>query len=352
MAKILVGMSGGVDSAVTAYLLKAAGHEAVGITLRTWRNEYGTDSRCCEIDDAARTAEILGIPYYAINCTASFREKVVEPFMDDYFLGRTPNPCIGCNRDIKWEELIKAANTMGADYIATGHYASIDKTDTGRLAVKKADSAAKDQTYMLYRLSQEMLERTIMPLGKLTKERVREIARSAGIPVYDKPDSQEICFITEGDYGDFIERERNEASPPGDFVLEDGSIAGHHRGIIHYTVGQRRGLGIAANSRLFVKEIDAVNNRIILSEEKGLLKGKILINDIYYMGISELSENERLLTDVKIRYNHKGQEAFIKKISGDKAEITFKEPVKAAAPGQAAVCYDKEGRVLLGGTIM
>ena len=206
MKRVLVGMSGGVDSAAAAYLLQKEGYEVCGVTLRTWDAGDGSESRCCEIDDAQRVAHRLGIRHYALNCVADFSGKVVDPFVRSYLEGQTPNPCIECNRYVKWEKMLYAAKVMEADYVATGHYAHVVRLANGRYTVKKARHAAKDQTYMLYKLSQEQLAATLMPLGDYTKEEVRRIALEAGLPVAQKPDSQEICFVTDGHYADFIEQ--------------------------------------------------------------------------------------------------------------------------------------------------
>ena len=205
MKKVLVGMSGGVDSAVAAYLLQKEGYEVCGVTLRTWDAGDGTESRCCEIDDARRVSNALGISFYPLNCVGDFSRSVVEPFIQSYLDGKTPNPCIECNRYLKWDKMLYAAKVMQADYVATGHYAHIIRLENGRYTVKRADFAAKDQTYMLYKLSQEQLASTLMPLGAYSKDQVRKIAQEAGLPVAHKPDSQEICFVTDGHYADFIE---------------------------------------------------------------------------------------------------------------------------------------------------
>ena len=249
--RVIVGMSGGVDSAVAALLLKEAGYEVIGVTLRTWESDDGSESRCCEIDDARDTARQLGIAYHVFNCLSDFRRHVVSPFVDAYLHGLTPNPCVNCNRFVKWERMMFYANILGADSIATGHYASVVRLGNGRYTLQKADYAQKDQTYMLWRLTQEQLSRTLMPLGRLTKQEVRSIAEQAGLPVADKPDSQEICFVPDGSYADFIAAQAEHYKPDeGNFVDEQGKFLGRHKGVIHYTVGQRKGLGIALRNLL------------------------------------------------------------------------------------------------------
>ena len=246
MSRVIVGMSGGVDSAVAAYLLKQQGYEVLGVTLRVWGSDEEGDSRCCEIDEARRICQLLDIKYHPHNVTALFKESVVNPFIDAYLEGLTPNPCIECNRFVKWAKMIELADIFQADYVATGHYAYIDKLDNGRFAVRKASQISKDQTYMLYKLTQEQLSRTLMPLGGYTKAEVRKIAEDAGLPCAHKEESQEICFVTEGRYTDFISEHTDKTLPgEGNFVDEYGNILGRHKGIHQYTVGQRKGLGIA-----------------------------------------------------------------------------------------------------------
>ncbi|MBR0382045.1 MAG: tRNA 2-thiouridine(34) synthase MnmA [Eubacterium sp.] len=347
MAKVIAGMSGGVDSAVCAYLLKKEGHDVTGVLLRT----TSAENRCCEIDDARRASWEIGIKFYTQNCISDFDNKIMDPFIRDYLRGVTPNPCVLCNPLIKWERLLFYADILKADYIATGHYASIVKKDNGRYTVKRASQAAKDQTYMLYRLSQEQLRRTLMPLGDFSKEEVREIARKAGLPVAEKKDSQEICFVTKGNYADFIEKKAGEASSEGNFVDESGLILGKHKGIIHYTVGQRKGLGLALGYPAYVKEIRAGENEVVIGKEDSLYSREIICQDLNFMSIDGLKTGEETEGLVKIRYHHNGQPAKIIMPEDNKVKIIFDEPVKAASPGQSAVFYDEEGCVIGGGII-
>ena len=352
MSKVIVGMSGGVDSAVAAYLLKQAGHDVAGVTLRTWQSSSGEESRCCEIDDARETARIIGIPYYVFNCTDAFEKKIIKPFIDNYIHGMTPNPCVICNREIKLERLLYYSKVLGAEFVATGHYASIIKLDNGRYTVGKAIHEEKDQAYMLYRLTQDQLKKTLMPLGALSKQEVRDIANKAGIQVASKPDSQEICFVTDGDYADFISRNSDAVIPgEGCFVDESGKILGKHKGIIHYTVGQRKGLGIALGYPAYIKKINANTNEIVLgtTEETGCKT--IICNDLNFMSIAGLKENERINCPVKIRYRHQGQSAVLVKDGDDRIRVEFDKPVRSAAPGQSAVFYDKRGYLIGGGII-
>ncbi|MBO4422692.1 MAG: tRNA 2-thiouridine(34) synthase MnmA [Clostridia bacterium] len=352
MAKVIVGMSGGVDSAVAAYLLKQAGHDVVGVTLRTWVGDNGEDSRCCEIDDARETARTIGIPYYVFNCISDFEEKIVRPFSDCYIRGLTPNPCVICNREIKWARLLYYAELLQADFVATGHYACTVKLQNGRYTVKKALHAEKDQTYMLYRLSQSQLEKTLMPLGGYSKSEVRAIAEAAGIRVASKPDSQEICFVTDGDYADFIASHTDAALPgEGNFVDESGNILGRHKGIVHYTVGQRKGLGIALGRPAYIKKICADNNEIVLGTSDDVRCTELICGDLCFMSVPEPRTGEKLRCLVKVRYRHPGQYATLEKKEDGRLLISFDEPVRSAAPGQSAVFYDGDGCVVGGGII-
>ena len=352
MAKVIVGMSGGVDSAVCAYLLKASGYDVIGVTLKTWVAADGKESRCCEIDDARLVADQIGIPYYAVNCISEFQKCVIDPFVQAYIHGLTPNPCIGCNRYIKWDRMLDFAKSMQAEYIATGHYASVVRLENGRYTVQQADHIAKDQTYMLYKLSQEQLAHTLMPLGKLTKEQVRAIAVQAGISVAQKPDSQEICFVPEGNYADYIEENAECDLPPeGNFVNEDGKMLGRHKGIIHYTVGQRKGLGIALGEPAYVKEIRTETNEVVLAPDSSLYRDTVVCGDVNFMSIAPLAVGEKIRCLAKIRYHHTPQSAELEMLDEDTVQIRFDAPVRAVTPGQSAVFYDEEHRVVGGGVI-
>lgn len=352
MPKVVVGMSGGVDSAVAAYLLKQEGYEVIGVTLRTWESGEGEESRCCEIDDARDSARIIGIPFYAFNCLSEFKDQIVRTFMEDYLHGRTPNPCVICNRLIKWERLLYHADVLQADYVATGHYASVMKLPNGRYTVRKAEHAEKDQTYMLYRLSQEQLKRTLMPLGAYSKEEVRAIAEKIGLSVAQKPDSQEICFVTDGNYAEFIE-EHSESGIPGEgnYVDEDGNVLGTHKGIIHYTVGQRKRLGIALGKPAYVKKIRPETNEVVLSTAEDFRVTGLLCTDVNFMGIPEPPDGETVRCLVKVRYRHPGVPAAVEKLQDGRYRVTFTEPVRSAAPGQSAVFYDENDCVAGGGII-
>ena len=352
ISRVVVGLSGGVDSAVAAYLLKEQGYQVIGVTLRTWEAESGAYSRCCEISDARRVAAQLEIPFYNINSLPEFREHVTGPFVEAYINGLTPNPCVECNRCIKWDKMIETADMMQADYVATGHYAHVIKLDNGRYTVKTADHAEKDQTYMLYRLTQDQLKRTIMPLGALSKDEVREIAKKADLFVANKPDSQEICFVTDGNYAEYIEyNSETEVPGEGNFVDEDGNILGRHKGIIHYTIGQRKGLGIALGHPVFVKEINAEKNEVVLSLEDALFTNEVICGRLNFLSIPGIESGEEIRANAKIRYHHKPQAATLSMIGEDKLKIVFDEPVRAATPGQSSVFYDENGCVIGGGVI-
>ena len=310
MERVVVGMSGGVDSAVCAYLLKMQGYDVYGVTLRTWVGDSGEESRCCEINDARAIADALDIPYYVHDCQAEFKSCVTDPFITDYVRGITPNPCIECNRKLKWNKMIEMADNLGAAFVATGHYATVEQLPNNRYTVKRADSLAKDQTYMLYKLTQEQLSRTLMPLGPLTKEEVRRVAKAAGIPVADKADSQEICFVSDDDYAGYIEANYDGPLPgEGDFVDEDGNVLGRHKGVIHYTVGQRKGLGIAFGHPMYVKRIDTARNEVILSDNESLFTDTVVCSDINMMGIPDIDPGTKIRCRAKVRYRHEPEDA-------------------------------------------
>ncbi|MCR4605258.1 MAG: tRNA 2-thiouridine(34) synthase MnmA [Eubacterium sp.] len=352
MSKVIVGMSGGVDSAVAAYLLQLAGYEVIGVTLKNWLAAEGESNRCCEIDDARMVCDRLGINYFVKNCFSEFENSVTKPFVESYMKGLTPNPCIECNKYVKWKKMLDAADDMQAEFIATGHYASVVQHDNGRFTVKKATHVKKDQTYMLYKLTQEQLSRTIMPLGRMSKDEVRNVAEKAGLPVANKPDSQEICFVSDDDYANYIEDHAETELPgEGDFVDEEGNLLGKHKGIIHYTIGQRKGLGIALGYPAFVKNIDVEKNQVVLSSNEALFEKTVICRDVNFLSIEDLQNRESIRCYAKIRYHHDPQIASVERIDGESIRISFDEPVRAVTPGQSAVFYDDDDCLIGGGVI-
>lgn len=349
-------MSGGVDSSVAAWLLKEQGYDVIGVTMQIWQDEeekiQEENGGCCglsAVEDARRVAARLDIPYYVMNFKREFKESVIDYFIDEYIGGRTPNPCIACNRYVKWESLLKRSMDIGADYIATGHYARVEQLPNGRYAVRTSATGKKDQTYALYNLTQDQLRRTLMPVGGYTKEEIREIAAKMDLPVAHKPDSQDICFVPDGDYASFIEKTTDCKFPQGNFVLTDGTVVGRHNGIIHYTVGQRKGLGIAMGYPVFVLAIRPETNEVVLGKVEESLSRYVRANHINFMAMEDLKEPKRVWA--KIRYNHKGAWCIAERTGEDEILCTFDEPIRAAAPGQAVVLYDGE-YVLGGGTII
>lgn len=354
--RVVVGMSGGVDSSVAAWLLKEQGYDVIGVTMQIWQDEeeklQEENGGCCgltAVDDARRVAASLDIPYYVMNFKREFKENVIDYFVDEYIGGRTPNPCIACNRFVKWESLLKRSMDIGVDYIATGHYARVEQLPNGRYAVRTSATGRKDQTYALYNLTQEQLKRTLMPVGGYTKEEIREMAAKMNLPVAHKPDSQDICFVPDGDYASFIEKTADQTFPQGNFVLTDGTIVGRHNGIIHYTVGQRKGLRVAMGYPVFVLAIRPETNEVVLGKAEESLSRYVRADRINFMSVEDLKEPKKVWA--KIRYNHKGAWCTVERTGEDEILCTFDEPLRAAAPGQAVVLYDGE-YVLGGGTII
>lgn len=353
--KVMVGMSGGVDSSVCAALLISGGFEVAGVTLRLYDGEEydaGLTKTCCslsDVEDAKAVCVRLGIPHYVFNFKKSFEKEVINRFVDEYIGGGTPNPCIECNRRIKFGEMLERAELLGFDKIATGHYATVKRDENGRFLLCRAADRSKDQTYVLYSMTQAQLSRTLFPLGELTKSRVREIASENGFVNASKPDSQDICFVPDGDYASFIERFTGKASKHGSFVDENGNILGEHSGIIRYTVGQRKGLGIALGKPAFVTEKRPFSNEVVLGSNESLFKKTVTVDALNFIPFDSL--NGEMRVTAKLRYRHEEQPAVIYPAENGRVIIEFDEPQRAPSPGQAAVFYDGD-TVVGGGTII
>jgi tRNA-specific 2-thiouridylase len=341
--RVLVAMSGGVDSSVAAAILKEAGYEVIGATMKVWPKELcGREKQkaCCslkDIEDARKVSGILGIRHYVLNFEADFRKNVIDYFTDEYLSARTPNPCIICNEKIKFGSLLKKAESLDCDFIATGHYARLETS--GSIRLREAIDKAKDQSYVLFCLKQSQLKKILLPIGKLTKNEVRRKAKELGLSVCDKPDSQEICFVPDNNYSDFIKKYKNIAPQKGSIIDASGKLLGQHMGFWNFTIGQRRGLGIAAKEPLYVTEIRPKDNIIVAGDAKDVKKKRFLVKKVNWM--VKGAKKERNL-EVKIRYNHKRALASVRDLGGNEAEIDFKEPQNAITPGQAAVFYDGE----------
>lgn len=353
--KVAVGMSGGVDSSVAAYLLKEQGYDVIGITMQTWQDEdmaaMAENEKCCgtsAVEDARRVADMLGIPYYVLDLKKEFKEHVIDYFVSAYGEARTPNPCIACNRYVKWGALLQKALELGCDYMATGHYAGIVKLENGRFALKKSASAGKDQTYALYNLTQDQLARTLMPVGKYDKAEIRKIAGQAGLPIADKPDSQEICFIPDDDYAGYIRRQSGKSFAEGNFIDLNGRVLGTHKGIIHYTIGQRKGLGLSLGRPAFVVDIKPDTNEVVIGTNEDTFHMELTAEKLNLMSLSSIDGELQLRA--KIRYSHPGAACKVRMISDDTVHCVFQEPVRAITPGQAVVFYD--GDIVVGGAVI
>ena len=343
--RVVVAMSGGVDSSVAAAEVVAAGAEAIGVTMHL----AGENSRCCSLDDAddaRRVADRLGIRFYVANYRERFQREVIQSFADAYLAGRTPIPCVACNQQFKFEYLLERARVFGAERVASGHYARVDRDPaTGLRRLRTAVHLPKDQSYFLFGLRQDQLEAIEFPLGEMTKDEVRARARDLGLATAEKPESQEICFVPDGDYAAVVERIRPEALPgSGEIVDEDGSVLGRHRGIHHFTVGQRRGLGLGGGSKRYVTRLEAASNRVVVGEVDALDRGEARIESVHWIAGAPPPSGTR--ARVRVRYRHAGADASLEP-EGDAVRARFDAPVRAITPGQAAVFY--QGDIVLGG---
>ena len=343
--KVVVGLSGGVDSSVAAYLLKEQGYDVIGVTMEIWKGDEGQTA----IADAKAVAEVLGIPHYVMKFHDDFQEKVVDYFVSEYERGYTPNPCNMCNRKVKWEALLQRAKELGVDCVATGHYAQIMQLENGRYTIQNSVTATKDQTYALYNLTQNQLEHTLMPVGAYAKDEIRKIAEKANIPVAGKSDSQDICFIPDGDYAGFIERETGHKYEAGNFVDMQGNVLGQHKGIIFYTVGQRKGLGLSLGHPAFVLEIRPETNEAVVGTNEESMTYEVKANKLNFMSVESIDGEVRAFA--KIRYNHKGAWCTVKRTGEDEITCVFDELQRAVTPGQALVLYEGD-YVMGGGTII
>ena len=353
--RVLIAMSGGVDSSVAALLMKQKGYDCIGITMRLFDNDdigKCSERTCCsaeDTEDARQVAERVGIPYYVYNFTGRFRENVIERFVDAYEHGRTPNPCIDCNRYMKFGALFEKAKDLSCGTVVTGHYARIGYDETrGRYLLRKGQDPEKDQSYVLYQMTQEQLAHVQFPLGEMTKEETRALAAEAGLENASKHESQDICFVPDGKYADFIEHFRGQVYPPGDFMDREGNVLGQHKGVIRYTIGQRKGLGIALQKPAYVCGIDPVQNTVTLGSSEDLFTTELTAAEVNLIAVDRI--DTPMEVTARVRYHQKEQPATVIQIAKDRIRLTFHEAQRAITPGQAVVMY--QGDVVIGGGVI
>ncbi len=356
MKKAMIAMSGGVDSSVAAYMMQQAGYACMGVTLKLYQSDVDyscNEKTCCslkDVEDARAVAAAMNMPYYVLNFSEYFDDAVIKRFVDTYMAGGTPNPCIDCNRYIKFEKLLDRMYELGYDYVVTGHYARIEMDEkTGRYLLKKGLDESKDQSYVLYNLTQEQLSNTKFPLGEYTKNEIREIAQAQGFVNAKKRDSQDICFVPDGDYASFIERYTGKTFPEGNFVLQDGTVMGTHKGIIRYTIGQRKGLGLSLPAPLYVCGKNMETNEVILSDNQSLFTTTFEAEDMNWISVPGIDGPIRC--KAKIRYKQQEADATVRPIADGRVEVTFDAPQRGITSGQAVVLYDGD-TVIGGGTII
>ena len=352
-------MSGGVDSSVPPLIYKEQGYDVVGAHMKLWDyvevgGDIYRDGRCCTIDsitDCRMVCDAIGAPFYVLNMSRHFHDTVINNFVEEYENGRTPNPCVRCNSEVKWNEFLRKALEVGCEYIATGHYAFVERMPDGRYGIRKGVDATRDQSYVLWGVTQEALARTIMPLGGLLKSEVREIARKYNLRTAEKAESREICFVADNDYRRFLteyEQKRGKQYASGDIVLEDGTVLGRHKGTPFYTIGQRKGLGIAYPTPLYVQRIDLGNNRVIVGENDSLFKSELVAEKLNW--ISRVPDNQPFEAMVKIRYLHEPARAAITPLPDGTVRATFLDRQRAITPGQSVVLYEDD--LVLGGGLI